>query len=123
MLQHARRFWRRLVDWQANGQAPEERRSRSRYPSDLATAVRPLDGEVRLPARVQDVSCGGVGLVVHQALEPGEVLGVEVPAAAGPSTSVVLACVVHVRPHGEGEWVLGCSFSEDLSGEDLVAFG
>ncbi len=119
MLQGARRIWRRLVC----GKAVEDRRALARRPSDVVTAIQPPKGEARRPARVLDVSRGGVGLAVGEALEPGAVIGVEVPAGSGVSSSVALACVVHVQPHGEREWLLGCAFCQELSDDDLAAFG
>ncbi len=123
MLQLARRFWQRMVDWQGRGPAAEERRARARCRSEVATAVRARDGAVCWPARALDVSHAGIALVVPDLLEPGEVLGIEVPAENGAAPSVVLASVVHARQHGEGEWVLGCCFSEELSDADLGALG
>src|SRR5205823_4069079 len=38
-------------------------------------------------------------------------------------TSTVLACVIHVRQQGAGEWSAGCTFSESLSDPDLETFG
>src|SRR5262249_9550695 len=35
----------------------------------------------------------------------------------------VLACVVHVSPADDGEGILGCTFSRELSEGDLQAFG
>jgi hypothetical protein len=121
MLQLARRFWRRMVDRQ--GQAAEDRRNRARCRSEAVTTIRARDGAVCWPARVLDVSHGGVALVAPDVLEPGEVLGIEVPGDRGADPTVVLASVAHVRPRGEGEWVLGCCFSEELADTDLVALG
>jgi hypothetical protein len=123
VLHLARRLWRRIVDRQDHRQAAEDRRRRARCRSDLVTAIRARDGAVCWPARVLDVSPAGIALVVPGVLEPGEVLGIEVPGGAATACSVVLASVAHARPHGEGEWVLGCSFSEELSGADLGALG
>jgi hypothetical protein len=121
MLEFAHRFWRRVRGHA--GTETEDRRARRRRASGVVTAVRAKDGEVRLPARVLDVSPAGAGLAVPKALEPGAVIGVEVPGGTEQSSSVALACVVHVRPHGEGGWVLGCSFCQPLSEADYAAFG
>jgi hypothetical protein len=122
MLQMARQFWRRLVSRQEDGPAVEDRRARPRHYSDVATAIRLGEGQVRLPARVLNVSPGGAGVLVGAALEPGAVIAVEVPGGTAESSSVALACVVYVRPLGEGEWVAGCSFCKELSDEDFAAF-
>jgi hypothetical protein len=100
----------------------EDRRARDRHPSDVRIAIQAHQGTVRLPARILDVSPKGIGLRVGSALGPGAMVGVEVPGGSAESETVVLACVAHVRPHGEGEWVVGCSFTHDLSDEDFAAF-
>jgi hypothetical protein len=123
MLRLARRFWQRMVDWQGRGQAAEERRTRARCRSEVTTAIRARDGMACWPARVLDVSRAGIALVVADLLEPGEVLGIEVPGDRGAAPSVVLASVAHVRPYGDGEWVHGCCFSAELSDADLGALG
>src|SRR5207245_2531740 len=45
------------------------------------------------------------------------------PSSSGKTSLAVLACVVHCQPAGEGEWLLGCSFSAELDDNDLEAFG
>ena len=50
-------------------------------------------------------------------------IAIDLPGGTPQSASVVLACVVYVRPRGEGEWGLGCTFAEELSDADLAAFG
>src|SRR5262249_55421430 len=94
-------------------------------PADLETTLRP-EGNAEagpLAARVRNISRGGISLVVQRHFETGELLTVELPGAEPDSRYTVLACVVHVRPLPDGAWALGCTFSGELSPEDLAAFG
>jgi c-di-GMP-binding flagellar brake protein YcgR len=114
--------------WESPGArqiAEENRRLRARQPVSIETKVTPAAGEAEpsLSARILDVSSGGVKLVVGRSFEEGDLLTVELPAPAGEPAVSVLACVVHARPEGEAEWVLGCRFSAQLNDADLTAFG
>ncbi len=106
------------------GAAEAERRVWVRHPSTAEAVVQPVNGAVsRQSARVRNVSRGGINLVVTEPLEPGDLIGVELPGGGTQSVTTVLACVVHVRGEGPGEWGIGCSFAEELSGDVLSAFG
>jgi hypothetical protein len=132
MFERTVSFWKRLLGQEpkAGGgtalkQAEEDRRVWVRFPADLETTVQTAANgpPVRLPARVRDVSLGGVSLAIGRAFDPGDLLSVELPGATEQSRCKVLACVVHVTPAGGGEWIVGCTFSRELSEADLEAFG
>ncbi len=132
MFERTVSFWKRLLGRQAPAegagavqQAEEERRVWVRYPADLETTVQAAGSPdaVRLSARVRNVSLGGVSLAVDRPFEPGDLLSVELPGATEQTRCNVLACVVHVGETPEGGWVLGCTFSRELSEDDLEAFG
>jgi hypothetical protein len=93
-----------------------------RFPCDVATSCRPVRNlrPPEWPARVHNISANGIGLVVGQEFQPGAVLSVELP---GQPRRAVLACVVHATAQGEGEWLLGCSLSAELTADELRAFG
>jgi hypothetical protein len=119
-------LWRRLV-----GSRPrrpisnDDRRVWIRFPANLETTFRPADadGGARLSALVRDISRGGLSLAADRAFAPGNLLAVELPGPAEEAICSVLACVVHVTPQGAGNWILGCSFSRELSDADLAHFG
>ncbi len=132
MFERTVSFWKRLLGRHPRtdasssvAQAEEERRIWIRYPADLETTYQPAaPGTVeRLSARVRNISLGGVSLAVDRAFAEGDMLSVELPGATEASRCNVLACVVHVTPGANGEWVVGCTFSRELSEEDLQAFG
>jgi len=126
MLQRAVSLWRRLTHRPpaAAAAAEDERRVWVRHAAAAETRLTPAGAaEPPLAARVLDVSPGGARLVVGRRFDPGALLSVELPAPEGAASLTVLACVVHARPHGGGEWALGCRFSAELTAADLEAFG
>jgi|SRR5947207_2481500 len=127
-----RRFlslFRRLVGGgqeRSSGDRPEnERRVWVRYPSSAQAVVKPVQDGVntRLSGRVRNVSRGGIHLVVNHKLEPGDMISVELPGSPPGETETVLACVIRVDPTDDKQWAVGCTFSEELSEEELSAFG
>ncbi len=121
-------FWRRFV----GRPAPElkrdndERRLWVRYPADLKSSVQLAEhsGEDRVPAKVRDISRGGINLLITKSFMPGQLIDVELPAPDAPDRVVnVLACVVRSREEAGGQHSLGCVFSRELSDDDLYSFG
>jgi hypothetical protein len=104
---------------------PEERRVGVRYPSAVQTTLQPVNGAqpARLSACVRNISRGGANLLVSRALEPGDMVGVDLPSPDSQSTYTVLACVIHATPQSGGDWVVGCTFAQELSDAELRAFG
>jgi c-di-GMP-binding flagellar brake protein YcgR len=131
VFERAASLWNRLTQkpaWESPGAgqtAEEDRRLRARHPVGLETKVTPAAGaaESSFSARILDVSSGGVKLAVCRPFEQGDLLTVELPAAADEPSVSVLACVVRAQPEGDAEWVLGCRFSAELNDADLAAFG
>jgi hypothetical protein len=126
MLARALASWNRLVRWRRVKHVGEEdRRVWVRFPSGLDTALRPGGGPdgPRLGARVQDVSRGGIQLLVDRPFEPGELVSVELPAAEGRAPATVLACVVRAAAAEGGPWAVGCTFAAELTDDDLARFG
>jgi len=131
MFERTVSLWRRLTGsgqqaQQAGGsQLDDERRVWVRHPSNVETLFAPAgspDGEFQA-ARLRDISLGGVNLLVPCGYEPGELLTLSLPASESRSPLTVLACVVHSQKLAEGEYSLGCNFSQELSEDDLHAFG
>src|SRR5437764_10748682 len=125
MFQRLLSLCRRLVgrpDAAPSGERDDERRVWVRYPSKAETVVKPINNGVdtRFSARVRNVSRGGLSLVVNKQFEPGDLVSIELPGASEAKTDTVLACVIHVHATADKNWVLGCTFSEEL-GEDELA--
>jgi PilZ domain len=93
--------------------APTERRRWARYPTNMGTFWQTVSGqEICYSARVQDISQGGVRLLVNQRFEPGTLLRILLNKA-------IEARLVHATPMGENKWALGCEFSLILSKEEI----
>lgn len=126
-------FWRRLVGSKESGGADSSNPSKSdnrrfwvRYPADLGTSVQLADhpGEDRIPARIRDISRGGVNLLIDTSFEPGQLLSLDLPSAEDPDRIFhLLACVVRSVSEPNGRYALGCVFSRELTEEDLYSFG
>jgi serine/threonine protein kinase len=100
-----------------------ERRATVRFPSQVEGVCLPVGGEkaVRWTATIQDISAGGIRLLVRRRFEPGTVLAVE-PHGLRPSRpSRLLARVVRVEPQARRRWVIGCAFSHRLSDDEVQA--
>jgi c-di-GMP-binding flagellar brake protein YcgR len=131
VFERATSLWRRLTHQPAPSHAAaalaeeEERRVWVRRHVSIETRVTPASGEdeTGLSARILDVSSGGVKIQLSRSFEAGDLLTLELPAAAGSPLVTVLACVAHSRATDEGEWIVGCRFSAELSEADLAAFG
>ena len=133
MFERTVSLWRRVVDGRHQKRKPlekavaeEDRRIWVRYPCDAELTCQPAHGAEptqRLAARARNISLGGISLVVCQPFQPGNMLTIEIPGSTPQSSTTVLACVIHVINHTEGEWILGCNFSAELTADELEQFG
>jgi hypothetical protein len=130
MFERTAALWRRLTGrgqqaQQTRGQPDQERRVWVRHPSSVEILFGPAGcpEEKLQSARIRDISRGGVKLLVPCAYQPGDLLTLALPSGAGRPALSVLACVIHCQKQDEGEYALGCSFSQELSEEDLAALG
>ena len=101
----------------------DDRRVWVRQAADLVTTfqVAHETQQTKLAARVQDISQGGINLLVDRPFQTGEMLNVELPRSGGPTLDV-LVCVVRVEEQGD-QWALGCVFSRELGDADLRGYG
>jgi hypothetical protein len=126
MLRQAVSFVERLLRWRSADALSipgEERRVWIRHPSTGHALCQATPGENRQPARVKNISRGGVNLVTRSEFEPGMLLSVELPGSTDDGPAMALAYVIHVSELPDGEWSLGCSFAAELSDEDLERLG
>jgi c-di-GMP-binding flagellar brake protein YcgR len=133
MFERTRTFWQRLLGRTADALDPalvsvqkaEDRRVWVRFPAEVEASYQPAGGgaAMRLSARIRNISVGGINLLGNRAFQPGDLLSVELPGPTDETTTNILACVVHCQAEREGEWSLGCTFSRELSADDLEAFG
>jgi c-di-GMP-binding flagellar brake protein YcgR len=108
-----------------SNRSPEDRRAFQRYAADLEVSCRPL-GALRAdswPARLKDISAGGIGLVVERRFEPGTMLAVDLVSTGSGSPRTLLSRVRHVTAQPEGEWLLGVALLREMSEEELKNWG
>jgi hypothetical protein len=102
--------------------SPAERRAFVRYPCSLESNCHPLSASGQEWAgQVENVSRGGVALVLNRRFELKTLLAIELLRPNGEPARRVFARVVHVHRRADGNWMLGCAFANELSEEDLKA--
>lgn len=72
-------------------------------------------------AAVQDLSPRGVGLLLDQEVAAGKFLRIQLFEQAGRRWHVKTLRVVHVRPHTDGWWRVGCTFPQPLTDDEFWA--
>jgi hypothetical protein len=100
-----------------------ERRVFVRYPCDLETNCHPLaaGSGPEWAGQVNDLSRGGVGLILTRRFELKTLLAIELQSRSGEFARRVFGRVVHVQRRDDGAWLLGCAFANELCDEDLHA--
>jgi hypothetical protein len=124
MFERAIATWGRLFGWGQETSVEEDRRVWQRQPCDIDTVCQRAGDPDATPlrVRVRNVSVGGIRFLVEQSFDLGELLGVVLPGAGREAPTSVLACVVRVDDEGGGRWTLGCTFSDELTEDDLNRF-
>jgi PilZ domain len=107
------------------GQATiDERRASVRFPCDLETSCQPIAERTgdAWPARVLDLSAGGVALELSRRFERGAMLSVRLESPDGETSRTLFVRVVHATAQLDGSWRLGCALAGELGQEELQAF-
>jgi hypothetical protein len=101
----------------------EERRVWVRHVCDLPSSCQPVigGGDKIWSARVQNISRGGVNILVNRRFEPGTILQIDLQNGRAKLDRSILARVIHVTQQKSGLWSTGCAFPWELSEEDLHA--
>jgi hypothetical protein len=108
--------------------AGRERRVRVRYPAARESMCQPGEGrldQVWWLARITDMSTTGIALVlgqVRQRFPAGTMLTVELQNWSGDTSRTLPTRVIHMTPHPDGGWIMGCAFVNPLSEEELKTF-
>jgi hypothetical protein len=105
---------------------PERRNSRRRKPRASVRAYLRLGGldiGPDLALSLLDLSEGGAGLLVKQAIEVGKEVSVGLEGQAHPRPLVRVANVVWCRPAADGTaHAIGVCFQKDLPNRDYIDF-
>jgi hypothetical protein len=100
-----------------------ERRSTVRYPCHVETYCQPASGrddELWWRGEIRNVSGGGIGLILTRGFEVGRYLEIELPLAVA-GTNSTLVRVVYAAKQSSGSWLVGCSFTQRLTDEQVQA--
>ena len=101
-----------------------ERRASTRYPCNLATNCR-LAAFVAgdsWPARVRNISVGGINLVLSRAFDIGDHLALDLRSNTRNFARSLAVRVCYCIEHPSGDWIIGGSFPQPLQNEELRAF-
>jgi hypothetical protein len=104
-----------------------ERRAWVRLPCDLDTRCQSLADLAKDKrgtgwlGRVRNISCGGIGLILRQRLDPETDLIIDLATQRGELRQL-RARVVHATLERNGQWITGCAFPSTLSEEELQRF-
>ncbi len=99
-----------------------ERRGWARHDCSLSASCRQLGDGTRLarPARLRNISLGGVCLQSSRQYEPAAFLAVEPGSNATVPWETRLVHVLHVRRlENNGDWILGCAFVSQITNQQL----
>jgi hypothetical protein len=94
-----------------------------RFPCSVETVCDSLEttpGE-RVPARILNISAGGVGLMLPCAFGAGVLLDLELPTTPGQPARRLAVRVVRTVPHTAASWFHGCEFSDHLEEAEVEA--
>jgi hypothetical protein len=100
-----------------------ERRTVNRHPGNTIEPVRLRLDRVEIVVRVHDISVTGIGILIHQRLEPGTWLVLEPAQPRLPLSPELRAEVRHIRKCDDEDYLVGCLFSRHLTMEDMMALG
>jgi hypothetical protein len=102
---------------------PAERRQAIRYAYPLRVTCKSITpGTIRSwPAQARDISLTGIGLVLHQQVEPGTLIEVHIQSLGGKLTVTRLLLVIYAKSAADSDWHLGGTFYRELAFEEIKA--
>jgi hypothetical protein len=104
---------------------PQDRRASVRFVGEISTYCKPatLDNYNPVPAVIDDLSGGGLNLLLSEPFRPGTLLRVDWPGATDGVVYPVEVCVLRTTKSTDGVWALGCCFVQEFDPADLELFG
>lgn len=113
----------RLFHAQRLGSAVGDDRRWVRFPCNVETACYAADaapGE-QSPARIVNISAGGMGLLLPCEFGAGTLLRLDLERTAAREAGPLLLRVVRATARPAGDWLLGCEFADPLRDDELYA--
>ncbi len=101
-----------------------DRRIWARYSGNLSTSCRikaSLNEDIR-PARVRNISAGGISLIVACSAEPETIVPLVLRSTLRDFSRALSLRVLYCVEHPGGDWILGGEFVEPLGEEELRHF-
>lgn len=97
-----------------------ERRAAPRHPCYVQTEGYEL-GPHGNPwvATITNISATGVALVMRHRVKPGTVLVIKLQSSNQRMSRPFPIRVMHIKPHTEDTWLLGCAFVRKVREDDL----
>jgi hypothetical protein len=74
-----------------------------------------------LTAKLQDISCDGIGLILNDTVATGTILNVELYSKSQSVPYFLLARVVWTKKRRDGMLMAGCQFARPLCDDELDA--
>lgn len=101
-----------------------ERRASTRYPCNLSTSCRlvaSIEGDA-YPARVRNISAGGISLVMSHEFESGDTVAIELRSMTRNFSRQLKVRVIYCIEHPSGDYIAGGSFVNPLTDDEVKAF-
>jgi len=102
--------------------SPEERRGFVRRLCKMEASCQPISqhrSEESWPARIRDLSEGGVGLFLNRRFEIGTLLILEMPNSDSKSPYLFLIRVARLVTLSKDKWFLGCTLNPEIDNDDV----
>jgi hypothetical protein len=104
--------------WGSTDPSERENRACPRISNHFKTYCQSLLAEDELPwsVEIREISYRGLSMVCHRHFEPGTVMRI---GLMHRKQGTLTARAVHVSATPEGDWAIGCVFSEKLEDNEL----
>ena len=101
--------------------ASSDKRTWQRFAANVTASVQLTNSSdlTHWPAKVLNLSPGGVALVVERDIRNGTLLTANLCGATGQTVETILICVVHITTLDDGTRRLGCNFIRELEESHL----
>jgi hypothetical protein len=111
----------RLAETTSSTTNSERRQSTRHACDDGSVRVMVFLGSEPCSATLRDISAGGIGVLVDAIVAPGDRLNVEFHNSTKGIWRCKMLQVIHAMPALGGRWLVGGTFSQPCSAEELLS--